>query len=121
MDGDFCRNCDRFKMRLIENTSRGSRKMLPFRAMFIQLMCGNKPLSMEPVGKPEVVDEDYALLCQPNCVCSNIVDRTFLSEQMKEDYDDAVKRAFDRIGGYGQGEIPDRCEYRMEQELSTLN
>lgn len=121
MDSEFCRNCPNFKMRLVENICRGSRKMLPFRAVFVQMMCGAKPMAMEPVGKPEFVDEDYAILCQPDRTCSNIIDRQFLSGQMLDDYDDAVARAFRRIDGYGQNEIPDRCEYLMEQEMSGMN
>lgn len=121
MDADFCKNCESLKLRLIENTSRGSKKMLPFRTVFVQLLCKGKPLAMEPVGKPEIVDEDYALLCLPNSTCSNIIDRKFLSMQMNDDYDEAVKRAFNHIEMLGQNEIPDECDFMIEQELNELN
>lgn len=121
MDSDFCRGCERLERRLVENTCRGSKHMLPFRCVFVQMACNGRILSMEPVGQPEFVDEEYAILCQPNSTCSNVIDSKFLSEQMLRDYDDACQRAFGRIDGYSTNELPEQCIYRMEQELSSLN
>lgn len=121
MDSDFCRNCEKMSNRLIENTCRGSRGMLPFRTVFVQLLCGNKVFALEPVGQPELVDEDYAMLCHPGQTCSNIIDRKFLSKQMDDDYDNALERAFKKIDCYCVNDIPEECEYMMEQELSNMN
>lgn len=121
MDSYFCRNCEKFQCRILENTCRGGRKQPPFRAVFIQMLCGTKILATERVGYAERVDEDYALLCQPNATYTGIISKDFLSEQMLEDYDSAERRAFKRIDGYLECEMPSRCEYRFEQELSNLN
>lgn len=121
MDSDFCKNCDRMNSRLIENTCRGNRGMLPFRTVFVQILCDKKVLAMEPVGKPELVDEECATLCYPNTTYSNIIDFQFLSQQMKDDYDGSLNRAFRRIDGYCSTDIPLKCKYMMEQELSNMS
>lgn len=104
---------------LIENTYRGSR--VPFRAVFVQVVCGcGTILAMEPVGHAEFMTDDYAMLCEPGRNCSNYIAKEFLSSQMLADLDDAMERAFKRIDGFGIGEIPEKCEYRFEQEVCEM-
>ena len=105
---------------LIEDTQRGSHCKKPFRTVFVQLKCNGVVLSTERIGDPEPVSDDYAMLCEPNGACSNIVTVQFLSEQMVEDYDSAVSRAFSRIDGYCGTERPRHCIYEFEQELSEM-
>ena len=122
MDAEFCKNCPRLETRLLENTHRGSvGQKFPFRTVFIQVLCDNIVMATEPVGKPEFVSDDYAMLCEPNGTCSNIITKQFLSEQMADDYDGAVERAFSRIDGYGENERPQQCSYEFEQEMSEMN
>lgn len=122
MDSDFCRNCHRMQIRLVENTNRGSRwQDVPFRVVFVQVVCdGGTILAMEQVGHAEFVTDEYAMLCEPGNTCSNYIEREFLSSQMLADLDDATERAFRRIDGFGIGEIPDKCEYRFEQEVCEM-
>ena len=123
MDSDFCRNCHRMQIKLVENTFRGSRwQDVPFRAVFVQVVCdgGGTILAMEQVGNAEFVTDEYAMLCEPGSTYSNYIERDFLSSQMLADLDDATERAFRRIDGFGIGEIPERCEYRFEQEVCEM-
>ncbi len=122
MDAEFCKNCQKLQVLLIENTRRDSVKgSIPFRTVFVQLVCnGGTILAMEPVGKSEFVTNEYAMLCEPNGICSNIITKQFLSEQMAEDYDNAIERAFARIDGYSQNERPPQCSYEFEQEMSEM-
>ena len=106
---------------LIENTQRGSQHEKPFRTVFVQLKCNGMVMSTERIGNPEFVSNDYAMLCEPNGACSNIITMQFLSEQMVEDYDSAVSRAFSRIDGYAGTERPQHCIYEFEQELSEMS
>lgn len=121
MDADLCKSCQMLEMLLIENTQRGSHHKKPFRTVFVQLKCNGMVLSTERIGYPESVSDDYAMLCEPNGACSNIVTVQFLSEQMMEDYDSAVSRAFSRIDGYGETECPQHCIYDFEQKLSEMS
>lgn len=120
MDSYFCKNCDRLKCVLIENTYCGKTKP-PYRKLFLQLICDRKVLAMEPIGNSEPVDSDYALLCKPKYACSNIVTEEFLSKQMMDDYEDAKDRAFRRINSCELNKMPVNCEYLFEQEFSSMN
>lgn len=130
MDSEFCRHCQSLTTVLLEYTHRGSKIGFPYRTVYVQLLCLAQPkssipyhqkiLAMEQVGKSEVVSDDYALLCQPNDTYTGIISKDFLSDQMLDDYDDALKRAFSRIDGYGSVELPEGCEYTFEQELSDM-
>ncbi len=120
MDSDFCRNCDRFKCVLLENTCR-SKKMPPFRTVYMLLKCGKKILSSEPVGQAEPANEDCVVFCKPNSCASNYITKNYLSQQMLDDYDDALRRSFARIDSFSCTELPRNCKYMFEQEFCDMN
>jgi len=120
MDSDFCKNCDRLSLVLVENTYSG-RKTPPYRKMFLQVFCDRKILAMEQIGNSELVDNDYALLCKPKYACSNIVTEEFLSKQMMDDYENAKVRAFNKINSHEKSDLPCNCEYLFEQRISDMN
>ena len=115
-------HCGRKQVRLVENTyRRNAYGDIPFRAVFVQVVCGGGTiLAMEPVGHAEFVTDDYAMLCEPGGSCSNYIERESLSSQMLLDYDSAIGRAFVKIGSLPLMAIPDRCDYRFEQEVCEM-